>query len=150
MISSRREMFRLTGAGLVSAAALSVIGAARAQVREEAENEPLTIVRKGINKELEVINVDLLEVEAKTRLPEGVYVFIAHGAGEQWTLRENALGADAVAVGRPVSWALTLGGAGGVSGLMDYFNRELVNTMLHLGVDNITSLGREHVQHIGT
>jgi lactate oxidase len=364
-------------------------------VREEAENEPLTIVRKGINKELEVINVDLLEVEAKTRLPEGVYVFIAHGAGEQWTLRENrrafddyaftphrmggivrekidtsitmlgeklphpvfvtpmgshglvhpeaevatavgaakaggllsvssastasmediakassgpkwfqmylnvdtglskevlqrardagfkaiiftvdaigqgssdeyvrlgrnrpwlpygnfktgsanafktdlswadlefirsttglpvvvkgltraedavaavkagaaaiqvsnhggraldgtpasitvlpkiadalqgdtpiildsgirrgmdiakalALGADAVAVGRPVSWALTLGGAGGVSGLMDYFNRELVNTMLHLGVDNITSLGREHVQHIGT
>ena len=32
---------------------------------------------------------------------------------------------------------------------MDYFNRELVNTMLHLGVDKIASLGREHVQHIG-
>jgi hypothetical protein len=28
---------------------------------------------------------------------------------------------------------------------MDYFNRELVNTMLHLGVDKIASLGREHV-----
>jgi lactate oxidase len=43
-----------------------------------------------------------------------------------------------------------LGGAGGVAGLMDYFNRELVNTMLHLGVDKITSLGREHVQRIGS
>ena len=60
-----------------------------------------------------------------------------------------ALGADAVAVGRPVWWALTLGGAGGVSGLMDYFHRELVNTMLHCGVDRIASLGSDHVERIG-
>jgi L-lactate oxidase len=59
------------------------------------------------------------------------------------------LGADAVAIGRPVWWALTLGGASGVKGLMDYFHLELVNTMLHLGVDKIASLGREHVQYIG-
>ena len=58
-----------------------------------------------------------------------------------------ALGANAVAVGRPVWWALTVGGAGGITGLMDYFHRELVNTMLHLGVDKITSLGREYVGH---
>jgi isopentenyl diphosphate isomerase/L-lactate dehydrogenase-like FMN-dependent dehydrogenase len=32
-----------------------------------------------------------------------------------------ALGANAVAVGRPVWRALRVGGAGGVSGLMDYF-----------------------------
>jgi lactate oxidase len=56
-----------------------------------------------------------------------------------------ALGANAVAVGRPVWWALTVGGAGGVAGLIDYFNRELVNTILHLGVDKIGSLGRQHV-----
>ena len=56
-----------------------------------------------------------------------------------------ALGANAVAVGRPVWWALTLGGAGGVSGLMDYFHQELVNTMLHVGVDKVTSLKPEHV-----
>jgi lactate oxidase len=59
-----------------------------------------------------------------------------------------ALGANAVAVGRPVWWALTLGGAGGVAGLMDYFHRELVNTILHLGVDKVASLGREHVKRI--
>jgi lactate oxidase len=52
---------------------------ARAQVEEEAENEPLTITRKGIDKYIEVINVDLLEQQAKHMLSEGVYVFIAHG-----------------------------------------------------------------------
>jgi lactate oxidase len=60
-----------------------------------------------------------------------------------------ALGANAVAVGRPIWWALTVGGAAAVAGLMDYFNRELVNTMLHLGVDKVASLGREHVRRIG-
>jgi isopentenyl diphosphate isomerase/L-lactate dehydrogenase-like FMN-dependent dehydrogenase len=45
-----------------------------------------------------------------------------------------ALGADAAAVGRPVWWSLALGGAGGVSGLINHFRRELVDAMLHLGV----------------
>jgi lactate oxidase len=59
-----------------------------------------------------------------------------------------ALGANAVAIGRPVWWALTVGEPGGVSGLIAYFNVELVNTMLHLGVDKISSLGREHVKSV--
>jgi lactate oxidase len=86
---SRREIGRLFGATVVAATALPGIRSVYAQAQEEAANEPLTIVRKGINKDLEVINVDLLEEEAKKRLPEGVYVFISHGAGQQWTLREN-------------------------------------------------------------
>ena len=86
---SRREMVQLLGVGAASAAALSPIRSALAQAQEEAQNDPLTIVRKGIDNELQVISADLLEAEAKTRLSEGVYVFISHGAGEQWTLREN-------------------------------------------------------------
>ena len=86
---SRREMVQLLGVGTASAAALSPVRSALAQAQEEAQNDPLTIVRKGIDKELQVISADLLEAEAKTRLSEGVYVFISHGAGEQWTLREN-------------------------------------------------------------
>ena len=31
---------------------------------------------------------------------------------------------------------------------MDYFNRELVNAMLHLGVDKVASLGREYVVRV--
>ena len=88
MSTSRRDLLKLAGAGAASAA-LAAAGFVWAQVKEEADNEPVTIVRKGIDKAIEVINVDLLEAEAKTRLTEGVYVFIAHGAGEQWTLREN-------------------------------------------------------------
>jgi lactate oxidase len=84
-------MLRFAGAGLAVATvfAVSPRGTLWAQVQEEAENEPVTLVRKGIDKYLEVINVDLLEAEAKAKLSECVYVFIAHGAGEQWTLREN-------------------------------------------------------------
>ena len=89
MTSSRRAMLKIVGAGLASATALSIAGPARAQVAEEAGTDPLQITRKGIDKKLDVINVELLEAEAKTRLSEGVYVFIANGAGEQWTLHEN-------------------------------------------------------------
>lgn len=88
MNPSRREVLQYAGAGLATAA-LSLARVARAQVREEAENEPITITRRGIDKYIEVINVDLLEEQAKRMLSEGVYVFIAHGQGDQWTLREN-------------------------------------------------------------
>jgi lactate oxidase len=56
-----------------------------------------------------------------------------------------ALGADAVAVGRPVWWSLALGGAGGVNGLMEYFQRELIDTTLHCGASSIADLGAAHV-----
>jgi lactate oxidase len=68
---------------------------------------------------------------------------IAAYAGGADVAKALALGANAVAVGRPVWWAL--GGAGGIFGLMEYFQRELVESMLHLGVDKIASLGREHI-----
>lgn len=89
MASSRRELLTRTGAGLAAVAGWSFIGTAHAQVKEEAGSDPLQITRKGINKDLQIINVDLLEEEAKAALPEGVYVFISHGNGDQWTLREN-------------------------------------------------------------
>jgi isopentenyl diphosphate isomerase/L-lactate dehydrogenase-like FMN-dependent dehydrogenase len=45
-----------------------------------------------------------------------------------------------------VWWALTVGGAGGVAGLMSYFQNELLSTMLHCGADKLAALGRGHVQ----
>lgn len=88
MQHARRAVVNLIGAGLVYGA-LTRTGLLQAQVKEEAENEAVTITRKGIDKYLEVINVDLLEEQARHMLSQGVYVFIAHGQGEQWTLREN-------------------------------------------------------------
>ena len=89
MTASRRQMLKFGGAGLAAAAVLSPYRALWAQVKEEAENEPVPLVRKGIDKYLNVINADLLEAEARAKLSECVYVFIAHGQGDQWTLREN-------------------------------------------------------------
>jgi L-lactate oxidase len=86
---SRRELIGLAGAGLAMIAASTLPRPAHAQVEEEASQEPLNIVRKGIDKYTQVYNIDLLEEEAKRRYSEGVYVFVSHGSGEQWTLREN-------------------------------------------------------------
>lgn len=85
---SRRDMFRLAGAGFATAA-LAASGMAGAQVPEEANTEALLIERKGINKDISVFNVDLLEEQAKQRYGNGTYVFVSHGSGDQWTLREN-------------------------------------------------------------
>jgi lactate oxidase len=57
-----------------------------------------------------------------------------------------ALGADAVAIGRPLMYGLTVGGAGGVNSVMEFMNRELVNTVLHSGVDSIGKLSEKHVR----
>jgi lactate oxidase len=84
----RRRLLHLGCAGLATASSLST-RVAGAQVREVAGNEPGTLLRPGTDREIEVINTDLLEEQARQILAEGVYVFIAHGTGEQWTLREN-------------------------------------------------------------
>jgi len=59
-----------------------------------------------------------------------------------------ALGANAVAIGRPLMYGLTVGGAGGVNGVMEFMNRELVNTVLHCGVDSIAKLDESHVRTV--
>lgn len=86
---SRRNILKVAGAGLAATALAASTTIARAQVPEEANTEPLNIVRKGIDKAFEVYNIDMLEEQAKNIYNEGTYVFMAHGSGKQWTLREN-------------------------------------------------------------
>lgn len=94
MDSSRRQMLRALGSGAAVLATVPIALPAWAQVAEEAGTPPLAITRKGIDKDLQVINIDLLEEQAKNVLSEGVYVFISHGSGKQWTLRENVRAFD--------------------------------------------------------
>lgn len=86
---SRRNLLKIAGGGLAVAAMASPATIALAQVPEEANTAPLTIVRKGIDKAFEVYNIDMLEAQAKNVYNEGTYVFMSHGSGKQWTLREN-------------------------------------------------------------
>jgi lactate oxidase len=85
---TRRDMFRLAGAGFATAA-LSASGMVRAQAAEEANTESMLIERKGVNKDIDVFNIDLLEEQAKQKYGNGTYVFVSHGSGDQWTLAEN-------------------------------------------------------------
>lgn len=58
-------------------------------------------------------------------------------------LRALALGATAVAVGRPVLYGLALGGAPGVQSVMDYFRDDLKTNMLLSGVRRLKDIGRD-------
>ena len=58
MTPSCRSMLQLAGTGLTTAA-LGATGLAREQLPDEANTEALTLMRKRINWELNVINIDL-------------------------------------------------------------------------------------------
>lgn len=85
--TSRRSALKFAGASLVATALAG--RHAVAQVPEEANTAELTIVRKGIDKKLDVFNIDLLEEQARKVYGHGTYVFVANGSGKQWTLAEN-------------------------------------------------------------
>ncbi|WP_210249660.1 alpha-hydroxy-acid oxidizing protein [Neomesorhizobium albiziae] len=59
--------------------------------------------------------------------------------------RALALGADAVAIGRPVLYGLGVGGARGVRSVLDFFNTELKTAMLLAGVEKVDAIGRGNI-----
>jgi 4-hydroxymandelate oxidase len=58
-------------------------------------------------------------------------------------LRALALGAHAVLVGRPVLWALAVGGEPGVRGLLTELRADLLRTMALCGVSSVAEIGPE-------
>ena len=42
-------------------------------------------------------------------------------------------------------YALTLGGPSGVDSVIKFMHREMVDTLLHCGVNRLSELGRSHV-----
>ena len=58
-----------------------------------------------------------------------------------------ALGADAVMLGRPVLWALTVGGAAGVTALLDAVRAEIVRVMAFCGATGLGELTPDLLAH---
>jgi L-lactate oxidase len=56
-----------------------------------------------------------------------------------------AIGATVVAIGRPVLWGMTCGGAAGVRSVYAHINGELKSAMLLSGVAKVTALKRENL-----
>jgi L-lactate dehydrogenase (cytochrome) len=61
-------------------------------------------------------------------------------------LASIALGADGVFVGRPMSYALAVGGEAGVARAFEIIDRELRIDMALLGVTRLGQLGRQHIR----
>ncbi|MDT5028939.1 MAG: 4-hydroxymandelate oxidase, partial [Micromonosporaceae bacterium] len=56
-------------------------------------------------------------------------------------VRALALGAHAVLVGRPVLWALAVGGEAGVRGMLTALREDLLRTMALCGVSSVAEIG---------
>jgi lactate oxidase len=83
---SRRELFKLAGTGAV---ALAAVGNATAALAQPAAPTPIDYGNaSSAEAELKIVNLDLLEAEAKQILPPGRFAFMG-AAGDGWTYREN-------------------------------------------------------------
>jgi 4-hydroxymandelate oxidase len=65
-------------------------------------------------------------------------------------LKAVALGAHAVAVGRPIAWGLAAGGAGGVGRVLDLLRQELVTTMSLCGRGTLDDLDRSLLRPVAS
>ena len=61
-------------------------------------------------------------------------------------MKALALGASAVAIGRPYLYGLAIDGAAGVSSVLDYFAAELDISLGLMGVADIADLGEQHIR----
>jgi isopentenyl diphosphate isomerase/L-lactate dehydrogenase-like FMN-dependent dehydrogenase len=65
----------------------------------------------------------------------------------QDVFRALALGADVVATGRPVMYALALGGYLGVQSVLEYLRDDLYIVMQLAGTPNVAAITKEYVVH---
>lgn len=64
-------------------------------------------------------------------------------------VRAIAMGADAVAVGRPMLYGLGLGGAQGVESVINFLNADLKTTMLLSGAAKLSDLNPDYIEIVG-
>jgi L-lactate oxidase len=82
---SRRDF--VTTSGLAAVAIASQPISANAQAQPAAPS--LVASELGPNKVLQIVSLDDVENNARGVLSAGAMAFVANGAGDQWTLREN-------------------------------------------------------------
>jgi 4-hydroxymandelate oxidase len=90
---------------------------------------------------------DVLAEVARALAPGGAEVYVDGGvrrAGD--VAKALCLGARAGLVGRPALWALSVGGADGVAGLLEWFAAELARTMALVGAPRVGELGADLVR----
>lgn len=64
-------------------------------------------------------------------------------------VRAIAMGADAVAVGRPMMYGLGLGSAQGVQSVIEHLSNDLKSTMLLAGAAKLSDLNSSYIDIVG-
>lgn len=86
---TRRRFLKLAGAGVAAVGSGGGLTQAQANtlvVPEKVKGMPAAM---PMNHAIEVINPDILALQAQQVMTPGAYAYIAHGAGDEWTLNEN-------------------------------------------------------------
>ncbi len=94
---SRRKLLTATGIGLatlplMSKAALAAGNGVTTTVAPTASTPTLAKTAYGASTrqgKINIVNLNLLEEQAKKVIPEAGYKFVSGAAGDEWTLREN-------------------------------------------------------------
>lgn len=84
---SRRSLIQ--GAGLGLAMAATGMPEAFAAGKSSTSKTVPAALGHGANKALSIVNFELLQKQAQGVMSEAAYAFIAHAAGDEWTMREN-------------------------------------------------------------
>lgn len=83
---SRRKLLGAAGIGMT---ALPVLSTQVFAAANDAKRPPAPYLASTAEKEINIISLDRLEVEARGVIPKAGYEFVSGGAGDEWTLREN-------------------------------------------------------------
>lgn len=90
MEQSRRNFIHAAGASLAALSTFQMTTAYAQNTRTSvATGNKQNIPTEASGKQLNIVNFDILEAEAKKVMPEASSSYIIDGAGDQWTLREN-------------------------------------------------------------
>ncbi|MBI7310097.1 alpha-hydroxy-acid oxidizing protein [Pseudomonas aeruginosa] len=87
-MESRRNFLK-TSAMLGAGASLLSLSAFAAPARAASATHSASSAATSGSKAMQIINFTLLEEQARKKLSPAAYTFIARGAGDEWTLKEN-------------------------------------------------------------
>ncbi len=86
---SRRNLMQGAVAGLAAAMGARAAPASLAEAKAPSASITAAAVAPVVSRSLDIINLDLLQEQARLVMTAGAYAFVAGASGAEWTLREN-------------------------------------------------------------
>jgi 4-hydroxymandelate oxidase len=140
-LESLREMTRLP------IVLKGVLHPADARLAVEHGMDAIVVSNHG-GRQLDTTPASIAQLPALADAVTGRIPILLDGGVRRGTdvVKALALGADAVAVGRPIVWGLAAGGEDGVTTVLDLIRSELDNALTLCGVSTPKEISRDRVR----